>query len=299
MRLILKLPLMVSLVSLPLFASEGPSILSQPGVEKSEVDVIGFSKIQERFKGPFIVGVDPDGTNVYKINSQAEFQRARKLTIEYGIPKFFSDMVDVGVFGKDGNVVPTLKPMNPFARIAAGLMPVSYGNILENLGRKYHDRFLIDASQHFLVAKNLPEADRDWNDPEKAKQGKASMSQRHRFLIPRDPWWSNFNVLTIGLAARSRDELRNSITYLKIMKETALAYVERERQLNDGDSSHAWSNRVGLYFHCFPFNSVQYLHLHIVDLNHLGPAFYYLSYKNLNIDHVIAELESELNSLRP
>ena len=53
-----------------------------------------------------------------------------------------------------------------------------------------------------------------------------------------------------------------------------------------------WSTSVGLYLHCYPFNSVQALHLHIVDLAAVGPTHAALAHKNLPID-VLEVLRAE------
>ncbi len=250
--------------------------------------------LQTKFKNIF--SKSSNGEVKFKLNTQDDYAKARSFLKNYGVERFHSDMINFGIFGNDGKILPTTKPFNVFARIISGDLPVPYGNILENLAVRFDDYKLSDASKHFMVAKNLPEHDQNWNNYEKASQGNASMSLRHRFLIPRDPKWSNFNVLTIGLT-NDVHSLRSGIEYLKYMKKTAQDFVERERQLYDQDPNQAWSSNVGFYFHCFPFNSVQYLHLHIVDLNHTGPAFNYMQFKNLSIDSIIKQLEGELAGL--
>ena len=51
---------------------------------------------------------------------------------------------------------------------------------------------------------------------------------------------------------------------------------------------------VGLYVHCYPHCSVNSLHLHIVDADHLGPSYATMTFKNLEIDIVIEAFEREI-----
>ena len=56
----------------------------------------------------------------------------------------------------------------------------------------------------------------------------------------------------------------------------------REATLSYTRADGGWSTSVGLYLHCYPLNSVQALHLHIVDLAAVGPSYKHLSHKNLS-----------------
>ncbi|MBL7544182.1 MAG: hypothetical protein JNL11_10210 [Bdellovibrionaceae bacterium] len=228
-----------------------------------------------------------EGTVSYKMNSQADYARARGYLKHYGVDRFLSNLIELGVVGSNEIILPATKPFNPFARLASGDDKPAYGNILQSLG-------LSESDCDFIVVKNLPVNDANWNNLEKASKGEASMGLRHRFIIPRDPYWSSFNVLTIGLGKRSND-LEKSISFLKSMKKAALDYVSKDRAVNKG-SDHEWSENIGLFFHVFPFNSVQYLHLHVVDLDATGAAFGHMYHKNLNIDYVINQLELELKT---
>lgn len=152
-------------------------------------------------------------------------------------------------------------------------------------------------NKNFVISFNKPELDNDW---EYNKTGKGSMSARHRLLIIKDDTIRHFNVLTFGMDddGINNELLQQDIDLLKQMKDAALLYVDKVR-INglDGPDGETWSNNIGLFFHCFPFNSVQSLHLHIVDLNKKGPAFYKYENQNLPIDEVIKVLENELKHL--
>mmetsp|Transcript_22298 Transcript_22298/g.45558 ORF Transcript_22298/g.45558 Transcript_22298/m.45558 type:complete len:126 (-) Transcript_22298:25-402(-) len=108
------------------------------------------------------------------------------------------------------------------------------------------------------------------------------MSQRHRFLTVRDLDWHWFNVLSIGI--NGGEELHCAIARLEDLLATARAFAKAD----------GWSSNVGLFFHIFPHNSVQSLHLHIVDLDATGPTYEALTYKNMPAEDVLAVLRAEL-----
>lgn len=152
-------------------------------------------------------------------------------------------------------------------------------------------------NEKFYLSFNLKNQDDNW-DKEQAKTGNASMSEHHRFLTIKDPTIRRFNVLTFGMDYNSTidntnaDLLKEDIELLKQMKDAALLYVDKARE--NKEWSEGTDKDVGLFFHCFPFNSIQSLHLHIVDLNNTGDSFDFQKHKNLPIDDVIQVLEKEL-----
>ena len=92
----------------------------------------------------------------------------------------------------------------------------------------------------------------------------------HKFLVPKILDWNCFNVLTLT---------EKHLPLLKQMK--ALAFL------------YAFENRIrkfGLFFHCYPFNTVHMLHLHIVDLN--VESQFLNKTNNLKVDDVITYLET-------
>lgn len=186
----------------------------------------------------------------------------------------------LGVFG-DGKILPSLKPFNAFARILSGdLIPAYPLDLLKQRG-------LAEYAEEFFLAKNKPELDAAWKCPVEEGKPLASMSLHHEFLIPRDPSWKLFNVLTIGVES-SVQELETSIVLLERMREVALTAAKFD----------GWSENVGLFFHCFPLNSVNTLHMHVVDLNNLGPSFSAQTHKNLSLDCVLTQLRAELETLK-
>jgi len=67
------------------------------------------------------------------------------------------------------------------------------------------------------------------------------------------------------------------------MKEVSRSYAKKQ----------GWSKNLGLFFQAYPLNSVQSLHLHMVDMNNLGGSSTTSKYKNLSLDVVLDVLELE------
>merc|ERR1719379_3091910 len=121
------------------------------------------------------------------------------------------------------------------------------------------------------------------------------MSKRHRFLTTRDLHWRWFNALVFGLVDRSgSSKLRRqsqcaeeATKEVSLMKEAALTYVANVRE------EEGWSENIGLFFHVYGHNSVNSLHLHIVDLDSVGPTYETMVYKNCPIEAVLEVLRGD------
>jgi len=203
-----------------------------------------------------------------KCNTYSDYKQIRKLLRDNDVNKFKQEMEDLGIF-KDGHITSELKPFNPFARMIANKMENPCKDTISN--------------KKFMIFQNRTENDDHWQD-EGEWLGKASMSKHHKFLSPVDDRWSTFNVLTFGMDPSF--DLNECIKMLDEMEQTALDYAKQK----------GWSNNVGLYFHCYPSNSVQTLHLHIIDEETKGPTFEHLNFKNLSIKDVRKVLSDELNN---
>jgi hypothetical protein len=153
-----------------------------------------------------------------------------------------------------------VNPFNVFARFGACVMP----NIVDqSILKEYKDSF--------VICHNKPENDENWNVETftaASMAGPDSNGPGHVFITTKNLHWSYFNVLTIVLEGRYE--------FLLKMKRAALLYTE----------SRGWKN-PGFFFHVFPHNSVQSLHLHIIDMDNLGFQFEKNAYKNLSIDDAI------------
>ena len=165
-----------------------------------------------------------------------------------------------------------------------------------------------EARKRYVLCCNRKENDENWNSSDPQWVGKASMAERHRFMTVRDLDWRLFNALTMGIEDHS--DLQRAIVQLEDMLAVARNFVQKA----DG-----WSKNVGFFFHVFPQNSVQSLHLHIVDLDVIGPTYHavrapaapaafmplpaasiahpaQLSWKNMPAEDVLAVLRAEADN---
>jgi len=82
-----------------------------------------------------------------------------------------------------------------------------------------------------------------------------------------------------------------AIAKLKSMEQAAMQFTS---------ATKGWSEReqIGLYFHVYGWNSVNALHLHIVDLADTGPTFQACEHKNLPLTEALKVFEAELKVLQ-
>merc|ERR1711964_381550 len=138
----------------------------------------------------------------------------------------------------------------------------------------------------YVVACNRPECDDNWDNSDPVWLGKASMSKRHRMLTTKDLSWEGFNVLTFGVVSGIAEAIRR----LEEMREAALSWVAASPR----DDGWPQAERVGLFLNVYTHSSVNSLHLHILDMDYLGPTLEKLSHKNLPIVDAIDVMKTEL-----
>jgi len=175
------------------------------------------------------------------------------------------------------------KPFNIFARLASGVMTQpSFEEDNSALGK---------FSERFVVCRNLPASDERWDSDDPEWVGKASMSLRHRFLTTKNLHWQWFNALCVGMLHPDEGgaTVEEAIAELEAMRTAALEFTAY---------SPEWSKNVGLFFHVFGHNSVNSLHLHIIDLDFVGPTFKHFRYKNCPLDSIIKVLKEEVGVCR-
>lgn len=219
------------------------------------------------FIGLFIMLSKKILTIIRSCQTKNDYLLMRNLVRKYGINNFKKEMQELGWF-KDNIITSELHPFNPFSRIITGKTENPCKDIIDN--------------KNFMILKNRDESDDNWQSNDPQWLGKASMSKNHKFLCLKSLEWSTFNILTFGM--NPDVNLSSCIDILDEMELTALNYTKK----------YNWSNNIGLYFHCLPFNSVQLLHLHIIDLDIVGPSFYVLNSKNLPLNEARNALYEEL-----
>eukprot|EP00966_Prymnesium_polylepis_P267982 6190994-Prymnesium_polylepis.1 len=196
---------------------------------------------------------------------------------------------------EDGKLTTGMSPFNVFAKIGAGLLPQKPQPGWQ--GPEEENAKLGEYADRFVVACNRAENDANWDSGDQAWVGRASMGKRHKFLVPKDLSWWNYNVAVMGLRHREGEyehaeldgsaalERKNAIEFIESMIAAAQQYCS---------NSPEWSSHIGVFFNCYPNASVNALHMHIVDLSEVGPTFEHLRWKNLPANDVLAGLRNQL-----
>eukprot|EP00930_Biecheleria_cincta_P032841 TRINITY_DN2275_c0_g3_i1.p1 TRINITY_DN2275_c0_g3~~TRINITY_DN2275_c0_g3_i1.p1 ORF type:complete len:800 (-),score=143.67 TRINITY_DN2275_c0_g3_i1:259-2658(-) len=209
-------------------------------------------------------------------NTAALFKQARAHLRTFGIEKVRDELVKTGFVDCDtGDLTTGFQPFNFFARIASNDQQQRIAT---------HDQYLLgQLSVNYAIVHNKPECDDNWNSADPSWLGKASMSMRHRFLIPRNVHWEWFNVLTFGLISGPQ----TGVEMLEGMKHAALLWASQVGDWPD-------ASRIGLFLVVWPLTTMPHAHLHIVDLDHVGLSFERLSKKMLPVDQAIEVLRAEI-----
>jgi len=235
-------------------------------------------------------------------NTAAEFAQLRRELRQYGLENLKAELVAAGWFERDEaaaassaesaaagklRIATGVKPFNPFARIVSGQLAVPYGNHLQRLGMQAEDT-------KFFVAQNRPEFDEHWASAEPEWIGKASMAQRHQFLLLRSLHWGTFNAATFGL---DYEDGADPVAQIASLREALTLVDESERVAREYARRADWGSNIGLYVHVYPLNSVQAFHLHVLDDDTRGPTFDKLNHKNLPLQAVREVLQQEIAEL--
>lgn len=207
------------------------------------------------------------------------FRSIRDTLRRYGVDKLQSELEAKGLVER-GYLTTGTKPFNFFAILGVGEM--TQADMEDANERMFHKKY-------FVLACNRPENDAHCDSDDPAWVGKASMSKHHRFLTTKDLYWMWFNVLTFGIGG-TVEELEDALKMLMRMREASMEYVF--------SSDEDWSMNIGLFFHVYGHNSVDSLHLHIVDLDATGPTYEVMKYKNLSLEDVETVLYEELVEAR-
>ncbi len=218
-------------------------------------------------------------------NTAEQYAALRALLRQHGIEKFQCELQADGWLDAERRISDGTARPNVFAQMVRGTRPIPYGDVLRE-----HDMHA--EAEQFLVTRNLPALNEHWQDASAEWLHRASMSRWHEFLLPRSSdRWCDFNVLTLGMDG----DLAHAHQLLDQMQSTACEYAARARQRATGTAVQPprTAHALWLGFHCYPLNSVQWLHMHMLDAEHTGPAKHALDYKNLSLDAVREVLRAE------
>ncbi|CAE8735128.1 unnamed protein product [Polarella glacialis] len=219
------------------------------------------------------------------IKDASSYRAVRRMLMEElgGTEHLREELCRYGFLNTENERLTTgFKPFNVFARVASGEM--------KQPGMEEEQVHLGDFVEDFMVCSNRPENDDHWDSDDKEWVGKASMSKRHKFLTVKDLHWQWFNAVSFGIVPDKYNgaPLEKALAKVELMKAAALLYTA---------NAGGWSDKVGLFFHVFGHNSVNSLHLHIVDLEVVGPTFWHFEYKNCPMDVVLKVMREEVESM--
>mmetsp|Transcript_49484 Transcript_49484/g.159789 ORF Transcript_49484/g.159789 Transcript_49484/m.159789 type:complete len:600 (+) Transcript_49484:2380-4179(+) len=207
---------------------------------------------------------------------------SKRAPVEFLTHNLRQELIRSGFVNEETNQLTTgNNPFNVFAKCAAGALQQPNMAAEQALLGKFKDEF--------MICSNRPENDEHWDSEDPEWVGKASMSRRHRFLTSRDLHFQWFNALLFGLVEQDG--------WGGVSKVKALAQIEKMKAaaLKYATAVEGWSDKIGIFFHVFGHNSVNSLHLHILDMKELGPTFWRYEYKNCPIDAVIKVLKEEID----
>jgi len=209
-------------------------------------------------------------------NNSRDFTGMRRRLRSWGVHRLKQELISTGHVDRKAQCLTIgMQPFNIFARLAAGVQTQE--------GQENRQRGLKEFKGSFMIATNRPEADDKWNSRDQVWLGKASMSKRHVFLLVKDLHWEWFNILTFGLESG----VQNGLDKLNRMKEAVKLWASAQPE---------WSSNIGMFFHVHAHTGTPSLHLHVLDMDALGPSYEQLDYKNLSIDEAIETLQEEVNT---
>lgn len=178
------------------------------------------------------------------------------------VKQLYNELKDKGFIDTSGKLTTGTKPFNVFARYASGAM------------KNHVDQSILgDYANDWMICHNKPENDDNWNNKESkiaSMCGPDENGPGHVFITTKNLDWKFFNIITIVL--------NKDVKFLTSLKEVAMHYAKKR----------GWK-KVGFYFHCFPYNSVNSLHLHVCneDEKYVGHMHSLIRYKNLPLDVAI------------
>lgn len=203
-------------------------------------------------------------------NSAGKFKAAREWLKQNGGATALRDALraDGFVEPEGDNLTLGVDPLNGFARAAGG---AASNPVDQSLLGKH--------AEEFVLCHNRPEHDAEWAAESKAST--ASMAgpdpaddgglPGHVLITCKDTRWDRFNVLVMGMegtptrcgeaSVPGDDAWQHAWQFLQRMEAAAEHYV----------AARGWdSDRSGMYFHVYPLNSDNSLHLHVVNVARKG-----------------------------
>lgn len=171
----------------------------------------------------------------------------------------FKILKDRGFVGDDGILTTNEKPFNVFARLANGTM--------EN---KVDQSPLGEYRDEFMICHNVEKNDVGWNDVDCVSGSMAGPDENgpgHVFITTKNLHWKYFNIKSI-IHFKEWE-------FLDRLHKAAIKYCQFRK----------WKN-VELFFHEFPDNSVNSLHLHILNKDNLGVHYHKHEHRSKHMEEI-------------
>ena len=250
---------------------------------------------EKKYEGTSTTWAELAKQNFPKVCDTQDFLAIRKELRLYGVDRLQEEL---GEYVEDG----MLTTQNPFVKIVEGIDV----DLRVKLDIQRRQPWLGPYAEEFQIMVNKSERRTEKavatgrGSVFKARETKGhlkntgGMSERHEFLLMKDRHWQWFNVLTAGLV-KGGATLEEAFATISRMKDAAMHYTRASAAASLLGGGMAWSENIRLYFHCYPHVGLKSLHLHIVDLDKVGPAFEALKSKRLSVDDVLSALRAELD----
>ena len=195
-----------------------------------------------------------------RCNTLEDYTTLRNALKEYGVERFHKTETKDGKKLFSGDYLnikgsPSPEPEN-------GRIPFTFFSVMKGANEEDQKLIPIQLRDKYIILRNIPELGgspgTDFSNAPKIdkKLEDAAMSQHHQFVGVKAMDWDKFNALTFGYGKGGVDE---ALLMLDELEEIANIWaVARDIP----------PQYLGCYFHIYPFNSVQSLHMHMVDTRH-------------------------------
>ena len=212
-----------------------------------------------------------------RCNTLEDYATLRNALEQYGVEKFHQTETVMGgknLFSGDKlNINGSPNPEPP-----TGRLPFTFFTVMKFANGEDQQLIPKQLQDKYIILRNKPEfggsPGTDWDTAK--TNDTASMSQHHQFVGVKAMDWDKFNALTFGYGPGGVDESLQMLDELEAIANT-------------------WATargipppNLGCYFHIYPFNSVQSLHMHMVDTRraNLGAAWAKNTHKNMPLEMV-------------
>jgi len=228
---------------------------------------------------------NPDLTR--RCNTLEDYTTLRNALEQYGVEKFRQNETVMGgenLFSGDKlniNGSPNPEP-------STGRLPFTFFTVMNIANGEDQQLIPKQLREKYIILRNMSEfggsPGTDWGTAK--TNDDASMSQHHQFVGVKSMDWDKFNALTFGYGRGGVEASLQMLNELEII-------------------ANAWATargipppNLGCYFHIYPFNSVQSLHMHMVDTRraNLGTAWDVNEHKNMPLGEVRRYLTTQLRA---